>query len=1182
MGEGGACEAEAVEALEAVSENARTISKGLQRQTLAAYAQAARPRTPTGVQPPRPSDLNEERRMEEARMQSTIRAQAPMAEDRSRSKMRQNLERSFKKGQLPYSSSTRCFRCGADHPDSVCRDLHEFLQKQKIPKYKRLPDVEVSFKVRSISDLDSKTGTFLADFLLELHWVDPGLERDTHYTEDYQSQTLQLFPAFESHIFNPEVVLENAVETLVPLPSSESQPVIQAEAIHGLWMRRRVHFKGLLACANISYANFPLDTHAISISVTLKKWQGLTPKVVSPVPEVKEVRNRSKDQKQEDWPGHAVAQDSIHLGDLNFVAWGVWSQHGPETEGQREEDQYELIMVMRRSFRRHFFTFFILSMAVLSGATSLFCPLSIDMLAGRLSINVTVLLSMVAFSVQRPSAIEAVPYNTIHDIFVQVCTLLTATLSLCNLATQLTCFEMTEGCDECVREDLPELCALGSCGSKVLDCYFFYTLLLLLVFIDLGLLLWARHLRSAELRHFRALCKDLGAEQGATRSGWCSWACCRCRHPCRRRVQPLDVRAKVAQSLPRRKTKQLASSGAHRAYGGVPCFFLREKGGRFLPVPGGLCEMMQMEWKDALERVQVKDRASAVPLRRCISRFSRASVGTNAFSRRLAHPTVLEGVETHYMDLGGGEVGYYRYCHLPDAPPLEQVTCMAAEKLEWPGLTEVLEQEDPVRIAELCQSLVSYLVHETGKKNGTAAFARHLEERALEEGKEEASLLVGITGEVAAQLLEGRRPREPLELFLEDLEDELCTASGKQWEIYYFLLRKEDEAFYERIAIGWLLENTDLKLTDTFAKDPKLEGYMRRQTTSWALLSGRKNIGQMEQDEFIERFMPLSRQPTFERRAWEALEWFRVMDEDGSGTITVSEMLNCMLVSEDLLQAVIRHRLFVGTLAGGPRSVQLTVAEPDPEKEGEVQMHYAKVGTRSPVVWGLFNAQEEVTREVLLRWETFLVSVIENVPLSAELEDLDKAQHMSQLLRENQSQEWPSGLRGIFVGISSMFYAARDAGITARLIQKKDCLSAFTTALEAELRDPKGAREDPKKLQLHHQKVANLAMAHSFISRLLHDDAWLYFRRSWQMGQSSFIATWSLGVFLNGKRKDGNQATGKTAGAFTRVRSRLDEAVDAVEHMEEQNKQHNWARRLSAALRFSARVRRSHSSSTMD
>jgi len=586
--------------------------------------------------------------------------------------------------------------------------------------------------------------------------------------------------------------------------------------------------------------------------------------------------------------------------------------------------------------------------------------------------------------------------------------------------------------------------------------------------------------------------------------------------------------------------------------------------------------MMQMEWKDALERSQMKDRA-AMPLRRCVSRFSRASIGTNAFSRRLAQPTVLEGVETHYMDLGGGEVGYYRYCHLPDAPPKEQVTCMAGEKLEWPGLGEVLNP-DSDRTAELCQSLVTYLVRETSKKNEKLTSPQ--EENPESEGQEvaSASLLVGITGEVAAELSEGRRSREPLELFLEDLEDELCTTSGKQWEIYYFLLRKEDEAFYERIAIGWLLENTDLKLTDTFAKDPKLEGYMRRQTTSWALLSGRKNIGQMEQDEFIERFMPLSRQATFERRAWEALEWFRVMDEDGSGTITVSEMLNCMLESEDLLQAVIRHRLFVGTLAGGPRSVQLTVAEPDPEKEGEVLMHYAKVGTRSPVLWGLFP-QEEVTREVLLRWENLLVSVVDHVPLTAELEDLDEAQHMSHLLQENHSQEWPSALRGIFVGISSMFYAARDAGITARLIQKKDCLNAFTTALEAELRDPKGAKEDPKKLQLHHQKVANLAMAHAFISRLLHDDAWLYFRRSWQMGQSSFIATWSLGVFLNGKRKDGHQAPNT---AFTRVRSRLDEAVDAVELMEE-NKQHNWARRLSAALRFSARtVRRSHSSSTMD
>eukprot|EP00435_Cladocopium_sp_Y103_P037459 s3093_g9.t3 len=50
------------------------------------------------------------------------------------------------------------------------------------------------------------------------------------------------------------------------------------------------------------------------------------------------------------------------LSALSAVAWATRSKR------QREEDQYELIMVMRRSFRRHFFTFFILSMAVLSGS----------------------------------------------------------------------------------------------------------------------------------------------------------------------------------------------------------------------------------------------------------------------------------------------------------------------------------------------------------------------------------------------------------------------------------------------------------------------------------------------------------------------------------------------------------------------------------------------------------------------------------------------------------------------------------------------------------------------------------------------------------------------------------------------------------------------------------------------
>ena len=41
---------------------------------------------------------------------------------------------------------------------------------------KNIPEVQVLFKVRRLSDFDSKRGSFYADFLLMLDWEDPSLE----------------------------------------------------------------------------------------------------------------------------------------------------------------------------------------------------------------------------------------------------------------------------------------------------------------------------------------------------------------------------------------------------------------------------------------------------------------------------------------------------------------------------------------------------------------------------------------------------------------------------------------------------------------------------------------------------------------------------------------------------------------------------------------------------------------------------------------------------------------------------------------------------------------------------------------------------------------------------------------------------------------------------------------------
>eukprot|EP00930_Biecheleria_cincta_P055612 TRINITY_DN41923_c0_g1_i1.p1 TRINITY_DN41923_c0_g1~~TRINITY_DN41923_c0_g1_i1.p1 ORF type:complete len:1283 (+),score=205.77 TRINITY_DN41923_c0_g1_i1:231-4079(+) len=1108
-----------------------------------------------------------------------------------------SFDRSFG-GSIKGSAPQKCFRCGSDHPDTVCRDLHEFLQKQKIPKYQKLPDVEVTFKMFSISDLEAKKGTFLADFTLELNWVDTVLQRDMHFTEDYQSQRLMLFPAFEPRIFSPEVLLTNAVDILSPLPGSDDRPQIQAETEDGLWLQRKLHFRGIFACDAISYSNFPLDSHALPITLRLRHWGNFgAPKAISPGAVCREVRGGRKDLlKEPPWPRHSIAKEAVHLGDLRLFAWGV--RHLQRDEQRQDTSMnatYEIIMVVRRGFFRHFFTFFILSVTVLSGATSLFCPLSVDMLAGRLSINVTVLLSMVAFSVQRPSAIEAVPYNTLFDTFVQMCTCMTASLSMCNLATFLTCFHVTEGCDECVRKDR-DMCKTGSCGSKAIDCIFFYLLIALLATCDIALFVWVWYLRKIELTEFRARCGDLFLDRPGQHSRHsCFWRSCCCVRRLRGQLQSQD--SAVVNREPRTNEQ------------GPPCFFVRQ-GGQFSLLPGGQCEKAQLVLQSQGRVISQDGLSRSVHTRRVTAKL--ASAKTLAHPRRLLQPAVLDGPDTQYLDLGGGEVGYYRYSFNPDADASQQIECSGSRKMEWPGLKELLLDggKDEQKLSELRSQLVAYVVEQATPEpeqdapprlqrgvDGTRSSARLLRASHRNSSDSVASyvsdgdrmqLLAGITGELAVLMGDGEEEVCYLfDHFIQQLETDLRTATARKWEVFYFVLPKKDEAFYERIAIGWLLEHTDLRLTDTFAKDPKLHEYMRQQVTSWALLSGRKNIGELEQEEFVERLMPLSRQITFERQALEALEWFRVMDQAGSGTVTISEIMNYMLQSEALLQAVIRHRLFVGTLAGGTSSVQLTVADPDPELQGEVVLHVVKVGNRSPPNLGIFPHAEWVDRNHMLRWEQKL-----STTFAGDSDDFLGEEEFSQARlgsrrnigltstdeHSHEPIEWPSELRGIFVGISALYYAAHDAGITERLIQKKDTLIALSHAIEEELAQgcaQVSATGDTasRRLQLHQRKVANLVMAHCLINRVLHDDAWLYFRRTWLMGNSSFVATWSLGVFLNGKRRAGIQAQ---AGAFTRVRSRLETAATADSSvLEAQKPRRNLAQRVVAAVRLTSLARRS-------
>lgn len=1042
----------------------------------------------------------------------------------------------------------RCRRCGEDHPDSVCRDLQSFLRKLVVPRYRQgVPSVEVSFQLLNLSDLDARNRCFSSEFVLVLDWIDPNLHRDTHYTEDYQAQRLKLFPAIAPHIFNPGVCIDNATEDFELLPDSESSPQIVSEVRGGLRMRRRLHYRGRLSCVQESYRTYPFDEHAFSVCIKSQCWGAhKAAKFCHPTGAAATSRPRYS------LGGHDVREDVVHLGDLHLFAFGVRQLRSVSSSfgasrsftglaGDGQGTTYEVILCTRRDVTRYLFTFFILCVMVLAGALSFFCTMSVDVLTGRLSINVTVLLSMVAFTTQRPAAIECLPYNTVYDSYVQFCTCMTALTSFANLATFLRCFEVIDGCDECIRMEEPMCHRYGWCGALVIDCRFVEAILGIMLMYNVRVFGTTYRNRQRELMHYRTVCGDA------------SWS--------------LFHNLPVAQHSP-----------------GEPIFFVSGRN-------GGLQRPMDSIFNQAS--------AAAAP-EGAAGESSPSSPQRQKRRRRQTAPTAHIEQETHFLDLGTGEMGYYVYSVDDglDGRPQGEVRCKyIAPKEPVPAIvTEAEEDEEEsfsgtlsMRVAEAwemrlsalrCRLLEYLRKHVSEVKNLPAGSACAPPTR----------ILVGISGSLAIAAERSELVADRLEEFIGMLEQEWAAQGETHVSFNYFVLSRETAALFERIAICWLMQEANMGLTADFARTPELREYIRQQLSSWALLGGRR-YGELDQAEFIEKMLPLSAEPTLERRVMTTLEWFRLMDVDRSKTVTIGEMLNFFLNSEELLQAVICKRLFVGTIAGTTAAMQLTVADPAYEGEGQVSLHSCDMGNGTPLLHGLFPPNKPVDREGLQRWREWLNlglngksldgaqstvevggGVVPGSPSSGRavgqsprpggsvatehrsaLRDSTTAAlayglaalgsmgtHVDSRSTETRTTRtaWPSGLRGVFVGISSMYYAAEACGIDERLVRKRAALDALSATLKQELESFRAGMPGPSsqaQVRSHQRKVANLSMAHAMITHVLHEDAWLYFRRNWNTSDDrNFVATWSLGCFLCGKRcsalNELTQALARAAG----------------------------------------------------
>merc|ERR1719163_1413915 len=109
----------------------------------------------------------------------------------------------------------------------------------------------------------------------------------------------------------------------------------------------------------------------------------------------------------------------------------------------------------------------------------------------------------------------------------------------------------------------------------------------------------------------------------------------------------------------------------------------------------------------------------------------------------------------------------------------------------------------------------------------------------------------------------------------------------------------------------------------------------------------------------------------------------------------------------------------------------------------------------------------------------------------------------------SEELELPSQCRGLFVGISAVFYAAKAAGCAGKILPR----DVFLGKLHAKINElmEKGGQAG--------RDLANLTLVASLVEFILHRSALIVCKRNWKVGEggaepADFVATWTLGMYL--------------------------------------------------------------------
>jgi hypothetical protein len=842
----------------------------------------------------------------------------------------------------------------------------------------------------------------------------------------------------------------------------------------------------------------------------------------------------------------------LTIGEMCVCAFG--GRRGMCKQG----NEYHVEVVLARNWTKYFmYPFLPVLMLVAIAALSGFVPLYPDVLANRLSITLAVVLTIVICATERPAAIERVCYGTTQDFFLKFMVFSSLLVALQNLLVSAHCWGMFryglgdgdmppgswfENGDECkvLPPDQSIFNTYEIDDHSIIifltgEMVFFVGLLAKAVIYRVRFMVQAQREMNIDFSSSKLTgisTKRVGVTPGPPRLMVPVYSEGDCHTP------------PGLQFVRRFADNTLVASLASSTQCGVrifPCFWLwlargtnfrecccRQRRDKVFPEP-----ISEQEGKHAGARatiVHLITRGNTQKLgdgRR--QSYSEADLGEWADPYWGKLPYIDASDTTIIIDLGTGEVGFWELRQDRLEHIRSTLVFMTGKKHSY-GAGKSFSDAF-VQAEDGASRFISLLMEQIRESQSRTP---HVDDHALTRSRTQSAhsntsvknlgsrrnlrtkILLGQTGANRQRFGSDEKFFREVLCWVEMLKKEL-EQHNYPADIIPFVPTGTDEANLELIATEWLVQHGDLDVMniqqgshkESFAGFELNQAFMRarRQGVANSLVPSASMMGM---DDFIREFKDLvDTDVTSEFLSYKFLEAAALSSVEQSCS-DFATLCDVFRRSPKLMRSLVKNRLFNGTMSAGGGSCQISMksgearaAEDDrpalsrtTSRRRQNEMLSLPLGNKYPTTAKqkdgvLWPTNERITMEKVNEWRSRIQQKFCEMQ-----QDPDFPEHMD------------GGLRGLFIGISGVFYAAKLANCAEVILPKNAFLERIQTRLEELVKDPPKprAQEGPgQELELiwDHLGVSNLTLVHEFVGKVLHESAWIVCKRNWKAQPAS-------------------------------------------------------------------------------